>query len=87
MKDQQQNVGQAILGYYKRNKKKLLREAIEKDNVQLSNKLIALYESLGESLDDVLLDEDIIETVAEKATTVKEEPEENLSIIFARKLR
>ena len=85
MKDQ--NITDVILNYYKRNKKKLIREAIEKDNVQLSNKLISLYESLGESLDDIFLDEDVIETVAEKATTVKEEPEENLSIIFARKLR
>lgn len=79
------NVSDVIVEYYIRNKKRLLKEAILNDNVQLSNKLIELYQSLGESLDDIFLDEDVIEAVAEKATS-KEEPV-NLSEIFARKLR
>ena len=79
-------ISDVLLGYYKKNKKSLLRKAIAEDNVQLTNTLINLYKSLGENLDDIFLDEGVIEAVAEKATTVKEEPE-NLSVIFARKLR
>ena len=74
------NVSDVIVEYYIRNKKRLLKEAILNDNVQLSNKLIELYQSLGESLDDIFLYEDVIEAVAEKENV-------NLSEIFARKLR
>ena len=85
MKDQNQNITDVILNYYKRNKKKLLKQAIENNNVELSNKLIALYESLGESLDDIFNDAEVVEAVAEKVTTKEEAT--NLSEIFAKKLR
>ena len=77
-------ISDVLLGYYKRNKKKLLREAIESDNVQLSNSLINLYESLGENLDDIFTDDEIVKAVAEKAN---DKEETNLSEIFAKKLR
>ena len=81
MKDQQQNVGQTILGYYRKNKKQLLKEAIAKDNVQLSNKLIELYKGLGENLDDIFVDK------KEEEMKTKTSEEVSLSEIFARKLR
>lgn len=79
-----QNLNEAILGYYKKNKKRLLQEAIEKDNVQLSNSLIKLYTEMGESLDEVFADVEVVERITEK---VSKENEPNLSEIFARKLR
>ena len=84
MEAQAQNISDVLLGYYKRNKKKLIKEAIKNDNVQLSNKLIELYKSLGENLDDIFSDTEVVEEITKKVTT-KEEP--NLSEIFARKLR
>lgn len=83
----QVNVSDVLLGYYVKNKKKLLQEAIKNNNVQLTNSLIKLYESLGESLDDIFCDVEVIEKVAEKTMVKEKEEEENLSIIFARKLR
>ena len=78
-------LNEVILGYYRKNKKRLLQEAIKKDNVQLSNKLIDLYQGLGFHLDDIFNDVDVVEAVTEKVTA-KEEPQ-NLSEIFAKKLR
>lgn len=79
-----QNIGEAITSYYRKNKKRLMQEAIESNNVQLSNALIKLYEGLGESLDDIFGNAEVVEEIAEKVTT-KEEV--NLSEIFAKKLR
>ena len=81
----QVNISDVLLGYYVKNKKRLLKEAILNDNVQLSNTLISLYESLGESLDDIFVDTEVVKAVAEKVTEEKDDV--NLSIIFARKLR
>lgn len=78
------NISDVLLGYYRKNKKELLKKAIADDNVQLSNALIKLYTELGESLDDIFMDTEVVEKITEKVS--KEEPQ-NLSEIFARKLR
>ena len=78
------NISDVLLGYYRKNKKELLKKAIADDNVQLSNALIKLYTELGESLDDIFMDTEVVEKITEKVS--KEEPE-NLSEIFAKKLR
>ena len=75
------NISEVITGYYIKNKKRLLKEAIESDNVQLSNTLIKLYESLGENLDDIFDKGEAKEVKASSNDDV------NLSEIFAKKLR
>lgn len=72
-------LNEAILGYYRKNKKRLLQEAIKNDNVQLSNKLIDLYQGLGESLDDIFTKKEEVSLTSSENV--------NLSEIFARKLR